>query len=106
MVVRVVGEVAIAGSGTPVLEGYCNEDELTPLTVVCNWTKFTAESRLSGGRNLISVNLEFSLPLLFEWCLSSGEVYGEPVGEGVGMEADPQCSQESTWASSNKVAWS
>lgn len=36
MVVTVVGEAAIAGSGTPVLGGYCNEDELTPLTVVCN----------------------------------------------------------------------
>lgn len=43
---------------------------------------------LSGGRNLIAVNLEFSLPVLSERCLSSGEVYGEPVvvrGVGRGL---------------------
>ena len=37
---------------------------------------------LASGRNLISVNLGFPLPVLSGLCLSSGEVYGEPgVGE-------------------------
>lgn len=59
---------------------------------------------LAGGRNLISVNLGFLLPVLSTLCLSSGEIYGKQ-GTGVyDMESDPQCGKGSTWASSTKAA--